>query len=278
MRYKISAGDLLSAESILEVYRAKNGEDGPWLTGLSWLARGALLLGDTAKAAMYNAQALKKCDERIRSGVGLDTNYDLQIAYGAVVEVEAQLLERSQGSAAAAAYVRGELAKVKKPVSLVARMYKRLNLLTLTGEQAPEFAVEDFVGAKPPSLESLRGKPVLIFLWYEGCGDCKGEEAELAWAKAKYEPRGLQVVTLTRYYEDTTDHSREKFEIDSVWKSVYADVGTVPMVISTESVERYGGSSTPTFIFLDRNGIVRRYTPTRLTEEELGRTIESMSR
>src|SRR5713226_3462061 len=55
IRNKISAGDLLSAESILEVHRAKNGEDGAWLTGLSWLARGALLVGDLEKAKRYAA-------------------------------------------------------------------------------------------------------------------------------------------------------------------------------------------------------------------------------
>ena len=56
MRNKISAGDLLSAESILEVYRIRVGEDGTYLVGLSWLARGALLLGDDAKAAGYVMQ------------------------------------------------------------------------------------------------------------------------------------------------------------------------------------------------------------------------------
>src|ERR1041385_2305452 len=46
MRNKIAAGDLLSAESILEVHRAKNGEDSTWLLGLSWLPpRAALLVG-----------------------------------------------------------------------------------------------------------------------------------------------------------------------------------------------------------------------------------------
>lgn len=39
---------------------------------------------------------------------------------------------------------------------------------------------------------------------------------------------------------------------------------------------RYGGSSTPTFVFIDRKGIVRRYTPTRLTEEELDRTVREL--
>src|ERR1051326_2084226 len=278
IRNKISAGDLLSAESVLEVHRAKNGEDGAWLTGLSWLARGALLLNDTAKARLYTAQVRSNCTDRMAHGALLEKDHDLEIAYGAAIEVEAQRLERGRGGPEVAEYLKGEIARVRGPVTLIARLNKRLNMLSFDGTAAPELIVEDFVGEKPPTLASLQGKPVLIFIWYEGCGDCKAQEAALAKAKSKYSGRGLQLVTLTRYYEEDSLRAHEKFEIDSVWKSVYADVGTVPMVISTESVERYGGSSTPTLVFLDRNGIVRRYTPTRLTEEELDRTIEMLMR
>jgi thiol-disulfide isomerase/thioredoxin len=278
IRNKISAGDLLSAESILEVHRAKNGEDGPWLTGLSWLARGALLVGDTTKAGRYAAQVRASCSDRMARGADLEKDHDLEIAYGAAIEVEAQLLGRAKGVKEAAEYLREELPHVKGPVPLIARLNKRLNMLTLTGKPAPELTIEDFVGNPPPTLKSLRGKPVLLFIWYEGCGDCKAQEATLARVKSHYEKEGLQVVALTRYYEEGADRVHEKVEIDSVWKALYADVGTVPIVISTESMEQYGGSSTPTFVFLDREGIVRCYTPTRLTEAEFDRILEPLMR
>ena len=51
----------------------------------------------------------------------------------------------------------------------------------------------------------------------------------------------------------------------------------MPIVISTASMERYGGSSTPTFVFIDRTGIVRWYTPTRLTEEALDQAIAKIA-
>ena len=56
IRNKLSAGDLLSAESILEVWRAQHGEDSLYLVGLSWLARGALLMDDLGKAKRYAAE------------------------------------------------------------------------------------------------------------------------------------------------------------------------------------------------------------------------------
>lgn len=278
IRNKISAGDLLSAESVLEVHRAKNGEDGPWLTGLSWLARGALLLNDNEKAERYAAQVRKACADRMAGGALLEKDHDLEIAYGAAIEVEAQRLERTKGAGRAAEYLRGELERVKSPVALVARLNKRLNMLALTGEPSPELQVEDFIGNTPPMLASLRGKPVMLFIWAEGCGDCKAQSEALARANSRYVGKGLQIVTLTRYYDDEPNRPREKARIDSVWKAVYSGVGIVPMVISTTSMERYGGSSTPTFVFIDRAGIVRRYTPTRLTEEELDRTLEELTR
>jgi thiol-disulfide isomerase/thioredoxin len=272
IRNKISAGDLLSAESILEVHRATNGEDGQWLRGLSWLARGALLVGDTAKAELYTAQVRENCAARMARGAELDKDPDIEIAYGAAVEVKAQLLELARGPDHAAEYIQSELALVKSPVSLVSRLYKRLNVLTLADKPAPELEIEDFIGAVPPTLSALKGRPVILFIWAEWCGDCKAQAAGLANVMTRYRD-SLQLVALTRYYEEEQDRSREKGKIDSVWTAVYSGLGRVPLVISTASMERYGGSSTPTLVFIDRSGIVRRYTPTRLTEAELDRTL-----
>jgi peroxiredoxin len=268
----------LSAESILEVHRVKNGEDTTWLYGLSWLARGALLVDDTAKARIYATRIRASCAELMTRGTQLEKDENLELPYGAAIEVVAQLIERTEGKARAAEYVRGEFSRIKGPVPLISRLNKRINMLTLTGEPAPELIVEDFIGNPPPALAALRGNTVLLFIWAYGCPDCKAQEAALAKVKSRYADRGVQVVALSRYYDKDSLHTREKAKADSVWKTVYADMGTVPMVISTASMERYGGSSTPTFVFIDRDGIVRRYTPTRLTEEELDRTLEALTR
>jgi hypothetical protein len=92
MRNKIAAGDLLSAESILEVRRAENGEDDAYLSGLAWLARGALLLGNVDKATSYAADVRKRCDAALAKGARLEDNQALEIALGTSIEVQAQLL------------------------------------------------------------------------------------------------------------------------------------------------------------------------------------------
>src|SRR5260221_2146927 len=165
IRNKISAGDLLSAESVLEVHREKNGQDGPYLVGLSWLARGAQMLGEDAKADRYVADVRARCAEKMKGGADLEKDHDLETALGAAIEVEAQRIQGKQGAKTAAAFVQKELAGLHGPVALRSRLYKRINMLTMVGQPAPELVIEDFQGAQPPTLAQWRGKPVMIFVW-----------------------------------------------------------------------------------------------------------------
>ena len=200
-------------------------------------------------------------------------------ALGTAIEVAAQRLQETRGPRAAVEFLDAELAKTPGPVSLRSRIHKRLNLVRLEGKPAPEIVVEDHLGDAPPSIASLRGHPVLVFVWAEGCGDCRAQAATLAKVRSRWGAKDLRMIALTRYYEhDAADRVREKAHADSVWNADYRDVGPAPIVFSTPSMEVYGGSSTPTFVFVDRKGIVRRYTPTRLDEEEFDRTLAELVR
>ena len=50
----------------------------------------------------------------------------------------------------------------------------------------------------------------------------------------------------------------------------------IPIPIDTGTMVRYGASATPTLVLVDRKGVVRFYTPTRLSESELTRRIEEL--
>lgn len=273
IRGKLSAADLLSAESILEAFRGKHGDGGAYANGLGWLARGALLVGDSEKAWRYSSEVRALHAKRVADGVALAEDRDLEIALGAVIEVEAQLLAAEQGKDAAARHLQAALDEFDGPVAFRSRIYKRMNLLSMIGTRAPELVIEGFVGDGPPLLETLRGKPVVMFLWNARCGDCKAQAPALARLEKQYGERGLQIVTLTRYYREEAERSTEKAYVDSVWSDVYADINAAPAVLSTDSMIRYGGSSTPTYVFVDRDGIVRDYEPYRLTDVEFDRRV-----
>lgn len=278
IRNKISAGDLLSAESILDAHREQHGEDGGYLVGLSWLARGALVLGDLTRAEQAARATRARCSLRRAAGADFRTDRDLETAFGASVEVQAQLVERRRGRAAAAALVRAALDSVPGPVALRSRLMKRLDMLTLAGSPAPELIVEERLGAPFEPLASLRGASVLLFGFAEWCGDCKAQAATLARVRARYAAQGLRIVALTRFYDADSVRSTERARVDSVWKAVYPGLSDVPVVISTASMERYGVSATPTYVFIDRRGIVRRYAPTRLTDAEFDRALDERAR
>jgi thiol-disulfide isomerase/thioredoxin len=277
IRNKLAAGDLLSAESIAEAWRVQHGADSPWLSGYAWLARGALMLGEPVKAKLYADSAYLYCKQRVAAGADLELDGPLETALGAAIEVKAQLIERTRGRAAATNFVRAEIAKLKGPASLLSRLQKRANMISLIGERAPELVFEE-PSANTPTLRSLIGRPVLLFLFNPTCGDCRAQEPTLEALRARHLKDGLQVIAVTRWYDEPKGRAAEKAVLDSVWATTYKGFDSTPVVVSTASMLRYGGSSTPTFVFIDRAGIVRGYTPTRLTEAEFERRVAAIMR
>lgn len=258
VRFKISAGDLLSGIAAVDDYRRTTGVDAEYLDAVGWLARGAQMFGRVDLARQYIAE--------LRREIPAETPA-LVVPYGAAIEVEGRLLAALEGRGSALSYFQSELARAKAP-ALRSRIYKNINLLSLEGQPAP--AIKGLVP----------GKPAVLFLFAEWCGDCKAQSASLTRVWQKYRDRGLQLIAVTRLYGGPPDKpmtpDEEKAKVDKVWKESYAGLEDIPIVIDTGSMERYGGSATPTFVLIDREGIVRLYTPTRLSEAELSRRIEEV--
>ena len=277
IRYKISAGDLLSAESILEYHRAEKGEDGDYLLGLAWVTRGAALTGDWKAASSDAALGRKLAESKLKSPADYEGNREAVYLLGTSIEVQAQALMASGRKAEAIALLEeASRTQEKAPYNLRARIWKRRNLIELEGKAAPPVRAEDHVGAEPPSLESLRGKPVVLYFWWEACGDCRMQAAPFRRAVEKYLPKGVAFVAPTRYYSD--NRAEEKPKIEKAWKETYGLPESVSAPISDEAMLRYGVSATPTFVFVDRKGVVKRYAPTRMTEERLAAAIEDLVR
>jgi thiol-disulfide isomerase/thioredoxin len=271
VRSKLSAGDLASGAAAVEEYKKKNGVDAEYLDAVGWLARGAEMLNQPDAAAAYVAELRREIREE---------KPDLLQPLGAAIEVEGKLRAARDGRGSALGFLEEEFARAKD-VALRSRIRKSINLLSLEGQPAPDISAPDFVGPEAPRLAALKGKPVLLFLWAHWCGDCIAQSAVLGRVLQKYRPRGLVVIAPTRFYGTGAQGkpatpAEEKAHVGRVWAEVYAGLEGVPIPIGADTMVRYGVSATPTFVLVDRRGVVRFYSPTRLTEAELSRRIEAV--
>lgn len=267
VRFKLSAGDLASAEALVEDYYRSNGANSEYAAAVSWLARGALTLKQTEAASHYLDQT-KALLAGLLKTTDVDQDKFLETAVGASIEVESGLMAGRGERGRAIAFLESAQSRWKT-YWIAARIQKNLNLLTLEGQPAPELDAR------------YRGKPVLLFLWAHWCSDCKAQEPVIARLKEKYAPRGLEVLAPTRRYGDVPDvahptAAQEDQEIERVWKTAYGGLDGAPHPVTDAMMLRYGVSSTPTLVLIDRRGIVRMYRPTRLTEAELARRIDAL--
>jgi thiol-disulfide isomerase/thioredoxin len=261
VRLKLSAGDIASGLAYAEDYKIATGVDAEYLDAIGWLARGAQMQGRDELAQQLAAELRREIKTE---------SPELLTPWGAAIEVEGRLIAAQSGRGAAIRYFENALSKASAP-SLRSRISKNINLLSLEGQRAPAIG---------NALESSRGKPVLLYFFAEWCGDCKAQAPSLTRVREKYAPRGVDVIAVTRLYGGPKDKpytpEEEKAQVAKVWKEVYPGLADVPVVIDNDAMIRYGASATPTFALVDRKGIVRLYTATRLSEAEMSRRLEEL--
>jgi thiol-disulfide isomerase/thioredoxin len=269
VRVALSQNDLPHASELVKSYRAANGITPEMLEALSWVARGQLAAG------RYD-DAEKSADETYRLAVvaakktPLSQQPSVATALGAAIEVEANVLVARNQRTEAVTYLHDQV-KAFYATPIRARIQKNLNLLTLEGKPAP--ALEN--------VTLVKGKPALVFFWAHWCGDCKAEEPILERIKAEFEPQGLTIVAPTQkygYVAGGVDASAdvELRYIEQIRRERYAGLIANPAPVSEENFRRYGASTTPTLVLIDRAGIVRLYHPGAMTYEELRAKVASV--
>lgn len=279
VRAALANNDFAAAARLADAYQRQRGANSELAAALSWIARGALAARYLDQAETYAERAYGIAAAMPRARLASDAF--LATALGAAIEVQGQVLAQRGETSRAVALLRQELAKYRN-TAIGERLAKNLNLLTLAGKPAPALDAREWIGARPPVLASLRGKPVLLFFWAHWCPDCKAQVSIIADLMRRYASRGLQLVGPTKYYGYIEEGrsavpAQEKAYIQQIFDRYYAPLRSYMAVpLSNANFTEYGCSSTPTLAIVDKRGLVSWYHPGAASEAELAAEIEKV--
>ena len=272
VRAAIKAGDFAQASRTIATARAAGGWTPELLEALSWIGRGRLAAGELEQAEATSREVYELATAMLKTRP-LDQDARLPIALGAAVEVLGQVQAQRGARTDALVFLQNELRKYQR-TSIAKRIQKNINLISLEGQPAPALDLSEYLGPRPPALASLKGKVVLLFFWAHWCADCKQQAPILAALADKYRDRGLVVFAPTQRFGyvaggKTAPPDEELRYIDQVRAQYYPVLAGQPVPVTEANHLRYGVSSTPTLVLVDRGGVVRLYNPGRLPMEQL---------
>ncbi|HUE87269.1 MAG TPA: TlpA disulfide reductase family protein [Vicinamibacterales bacterium] len=279
VRKAIAAKDAGRVDQLLTTFKAQHGVTSEWLAALSWRARGALADRQLDAAERYATETAELAQPLLRKG-SVDQDAHLPIAVGAAIEVLAQVNAARGARTDALVFLQNERQRYGG-TSIEKRIQKNINLLSLEGTVAPPLDLADYLGAPPPPLAQLKGKVVLLFFWAHWCSDCKAQAPILAELASRYAAQGLVVMAPTQRFGYVAGGrpataQEEASYIDEIRQRTYAVLHDQSIPLSEANHRRYGVSSTPTLVLLDREGVVRLYHPGRMTLQDLEPVIKRL--
>ena len=140
----------------------------------------------------------------------------------------------------------------------------------LVGHPAPNFALAMLspgTGKSALSLSNFKGRPVVLNFWASWCAPCKEEMPLLERTWKQVQTPGKDVVFLGIDYQDTNNNSLSFLQSNNI---TYQTVVDADGSVST----KYGITSLPDTIFINRNGTVMSKVARQLTAQALSSGLQ----
>ncbi len=142
----------------------------------------------------------------------------------------------------------------------------------LVGHPAPNFSLailRPASGKGTLSLSNFKGKPVVLNFWASWCDPCKEEAPLLENAWKQMQAQGKDVVFLGIDYQDSSNNSLSFLQLNVI---------TYPTVVDNDGLvaTKYGLTSLPETVFINRNGTVMSEVSRQLTAQTLSSGIQSI--
>ena len=129
----------------------------------------------------------------------------------------------------------------------------------LKGKAAPPFALEDLSGKKV-SLDSFKGKAVLVNFWATWCAPCKIETPWLVELRDQYAAHGFEILGVSTEGDGVGKDDKAAWDKDkaAITHSAQQMHMQYPVLIDGDSIaNQYGGlDELPMSFFVDRTGTV----------------------
>lgn len=142
----------------------------------------------------------------------------------------------------------------------------------LVGHPAPDFSLAMLrpdSSKSALSLSNFKGKPVVLNFWASWCAPCKEEAPLLENTWKQMRAQGKDVVTLGIDFQDSKNDSLNFLQLYSI---------NYPIVLDADGsvASKYGVTSLPQTIFINRNGTVISKVSRELTAQTLSSGIQSI--
>lgn len=159
-----------------------------------------------------------------------------------------------------------------------------LNQLDLIGKPAPAISAPEWVNGEAMTLESLKGKVVVIDFWAPWCPPCRQVIPSLVKAYDELKEKGLVVIGFTKYYGNYRDDIQNKGKVAPADEMAlikeflgrYKITYPIPVANGNDVFNAYFVKGIPTMVLIGKTGEVAAIHVGSGDEAGIRREIEKL--